>query len=45
MVKICLFADDITLFLFDKDSVMAVLELLQDFAICSDLRINLSKTQ
>ena len=45
MVKIFQFADDIILFLSDKDSVMAVLKLLQDFAIFSGLRINLSKTQ
>ena len=45
IIKVCQYADDITLFLSGKDSIVAVFSLMKVLANCSDLKINVNKTQ
>ncbi len=44
-IKMCLFADDITLILSDIDSVKNSIHLLKCFSLCAGLEINIDKTQ
>ena len=45
MVKLSLFADDMTCFLRDKDSSIRLFQLLECFGDCSGLKVNHEKTE
>ena len=45
IVKLNLFADDMTCFLKDKGSYTSLLRLLEDFGECSGLKVNYEKTE
>ena len=44
-VKFSMYADDTTVFVRDTDSIIHLLNLLQQFKVCSGLEINTSKTE
>jgi len=44
-IKLELFADDLTVFLFNDNSLLKFLELLKSFGECSGLKINHDKSE
>ena len=45
MIKLCQFADDMTLLLRDVNSLKEVFVMIEQFSICSGLKLNVNKTQ
>ena len=45
IIKICQYADDITVFFSDINSVCLILQIIQDFSLISGLKLNLNKMQ
>ena len=44
-LKLSMYADDLTAFIKDEGSASHLFSLLNDFGTCSDLKINISKTE